>query len=39
VHREFIETDGASTEHSATPSDECQSADWDTDPSIDGNKC
>lgn len=35
VHREFIETDGASTEHSATPSDECQSADWDTDPSID----
>ncbi|XP_047056558.1 uncharacterized protein LOC124662809 [Lolium rigidum] len=35
VHREFIETDGASTEHSATPSDECQSAGWDTDPSID----
>ncbi|KAM0828083.1 hypothetical protein ACQ4PT_067779 [Festuca glaucescens] len=35
VHREFIEADGPSTEHSATPSDECQSADWDTDLSID----
>ncbi|KAM0894220.1 hypothetical protein ACQ4PT_024625 [Festuca glaucescens] len=34
VHREFIEADGPSTEHSATPSDECQSADWDTDTSI-----
>ncbi|VAH59261.1 unnamed protein product [Triticum turgidum subsp. durum] len=36
VHREFIRTDCPSTEHSATPSDEsCQSADWDTEPSID----
>ncbi|KAF7035947.1 hypothetical protein CFC21_046723 [Triticum aestivum] len=36
VHREFIQTDCPSTEHSATPSDEsCQSADWDTEPSID----
>lgn len=35
VAYEVIETDGPSTEHSATPSDEsCQSADWDTEPSI-----
>jgi hypothetical protein len=38
VHNEFIQTDGPSTEHSATPSDESsQSAYWDTEPSIDGN--
>uniref|UniRef100_A0A0E0FIY5 DUF3741 domain-containing protein n=1 Tax=Oryza nivara TaxID=4536 RepID=A0A0E0FIY5_ORYNI len=38
LHREFIQVDGPSTEHSATPSDEsCQSVvDWDTEPSIDG---
>uniref|UniRef100_A0ACD5VYE4 Uncharacterized protein n=1 Tax=Avena sativa TaxID=4498 RepID=A0ACD5VYE4_AVESA len=35
VDRGFIQADGPSTEHSATPSDESfQSADWDTEPSI-----
>uniref|UniRef100_A0ACD5VKG2 Uncharacterized protein n=1 Tax=Avena sativa TaxID=4498 RepID=A0ACD5VKG2_AVESA len=35
VHGGFIQADCPSTEHSATPSDEsCQSADWDTEPSI-----
>ncbi|EAY73117.1 hypothetical protein OsI_00991 [Oryza sativa Indica Group] len=40
LHREFIQVDGPSTEHSATPSDEsCQSVvDWDTEPSIDGKE-
>lgn len=36
LHRDFIQTDSPSTEHSATPSDEsCQSDDWDAEPSID----
>ncbi|XP_006643939.1 uncharacterized protein LOC102700836 [Oryza brachyantha] len=37
LHREFIQFDGLSTEHSATPSDDSyQSVDWDTQPCTDG---
>ncbi|KAG8045759.1 hypothetical protein GUJ93_ZPchr0008g13211 [Zizania palustris] len=36
LHREFIQFDGLSTEYSATPSDDGQSTDWDTQPCMDG---